>query len=210
MTRSKRVFLMAIVLVLCAGVVVGRLSARLAPLRMQQPQHEHQPSWLSDQLNLSAEQRQQMDAIWADTKTQLDKSWDKRRELDRDRDEAIDNLLTPSQLAEYKEIYDEYHAKRQQADKQRDDLIKSAEDRSRALLSDAQKMKWDTLNKQMHDHHGGPHGAPHDAIDGVPTTQGSGQGWHGMHGEHGPDRGPGGPHPNEPTGTLRSPTTVPS
>ena len=170
MSRSKRVFLMAIVLVLCAGLVVGRLSARLVPPPM--PPHDHSPSWLQDQLGLTSEQKQQMDSIWADTKSQIGKTWDGRHELDKQRDDAVHNLLTTEQQAAFTKIYDDYHAKRQSLEKQRDDLIKTAEDRSRSLLSDPQKTQWDTLTKEMHDHHG-PNGDHH----GPPSSQWS----HGMH-----------------------------
>ena len=146
---------MAIVLVLGAGLVVGRLSARLVPPPM--PPHEHSASWLQDQLDLSAEQKQQMDSIWADTKVQIGKTWDGRHELEKQRDDAVHTLLTPEQQSAFGKIYDDYRAQRQVLEKQRDDLVKTAEDRSRALLNDSQKTRWDTLTKEMHEHHG-PHG----------------------------------------------------
>jgi hypothetical protein len=159
MKRSRQVFLMTVVLVLCAGVVVGRLSAKLA-VELPTPPPGHPPSWLADQLGLSTDQRQQMDAIWAEVKQQMGNDRDRRREFDRERDEAIQNLLSVRQKLAYQEIYDEYHTKRQQMETARDALIKSAEERSRAMLSDSQKLRWDQLSKDMHGHRSGPGSGP--------------------------------------------------
>jgi Spy/CpxP family protein refolding chaperone len=181
MKRSRQVLLVMALLVLCAGVVVGRLSARLAA-EVPPPPPDHTPSWLADQLNLSADQQQKMDAIWADVKQQMNGEGEKHRELDRERDDAIRDLLSDEQQVEYQEIYDIYRQKRQEMEKTRDALIKSAEDRSRALLNDSQKARWDQMAKDMHAHRpGGPgHGPGPGQGRGPgfgPTSQ-----WSGNHG----------------------------
>src|SRR3954463_2073788 len=98
MSRSKFVILTAFVLVLGAGMVAGRLWARL-------PVHTtpagKQPSWLADQLNLTPEQRQQMDGIWANVEQQMDQKLERRHGLDRERDQAIEDLLGPEQWQAY-------------------------------------------------------------------------------------------------------------
>jgi hypothetical protein len=158
MRRSRQVVLVMAVLVLCAGVVVGRLSARLASEERPLPPG-HSPSWLADQLDLSTDQRQQMDAIWANVHQQIGNNGEKRHDLERERDDAIRALLSDQQEAAYQAIYEEYHEKRLEMDKTRDALIKSAEDKSRALLNDSQKARWDVLSKEMPGHHGpGPGG----------------------------------------------------
>jgi Spy/CpxP family protein refolding chaperone len=153
MSLRKIVFLMTTALVLCAGVVLGRLWAQL-PARM--PEHGQGPSWIADQLDLTAEQRQQMDAVWAQTKSKLDQSGDQRHEADKQRDAAVMALLTTPQQTAYEKIMSDYHGKRTELDKQREGLIQDAEASSRALLDDSQKARWDELTKQMHAHHG-PH-----------------------------------------------------
>jgi Spy/CpxP family protein refolding chaperone len=197
-----RVFLVAAVLVLCAGVVVGRLSMQLAATAPPPPPG-HPPSWLADQLDLTADQRQQMDAIWADVKQQIGSGWDKRHDLDHERDQAIQNLLTDQQKTAYQKIYDDYRSKRQEIDKTRDALIKSAEERSRALLNDSQQKRWDLLAKDMHGHHPGPGPDHHPDHDHgfAPTSKWSG-GRAGDHGDHGGDQGPPdqGPGPGGPGG----------
>jgi len=158
MTNSKIVLLLStVVLMLGAGVVVGRLSlAPLPPVAIPQTQPDRPRPWF-DQLALSAQQRQEMDAIWTDTKQKLHNlsMMDRRRELDRQRDEAIRALLSEQQLSAYEQINNDFHSRIDQLDKQRQKLIDDANQRSRALLDDNQKKLWDEQSKRMHAH-GGP------------------------------------------------------
>ena len=157
MRHTKVIFIATVVLVLSAGVVVGRLSAKL-PAAVP-PTRGDPPSWLADQLNLTADQHQRMDAIWAETKQKMDHAFDGRHTLDKEREQAIRALLTPEQKTAYDKIQSDFRAKRGDAERERDRLIHDAVERSRALLDDGQKKKWDVLTKEMHEHHG-PHGGP--------------------------------------------------
>jgi Spy/CpxP family protein refolding chaperone len=188
MKRSRQVLLMMAVLVLCAGVVVGRLSARLSA-EISPPPPGHTPSWLADQLDLTTDEQQKMDAIWADVKQQMSRDWDKRHDLDRQRDEAVRDLLSNDQLVQYEEIYETYREKRADMEKTRDGLIKSAEERSRELLTDSQKVQWDQLAKDMHGHRVGPGGPGPDHGPGGGPDHGPG-GPYGPGPEHGPGFGP--------------------
>src|SRR5581483_9979532 len=112
MKRSKQVFLITTVLVLAAGVVLGRLSSRLPDDHF--PPHK-QPPWVA-QLGLSAEQQKQMDAIWAETRKKMDESREAadqhRQELQQQRDDAIHKLLSADQQAAYDKIQEDYRNKR--------------------------------------------------------------------------------------------------
>ncbi len=155
MKHSKVIFLAALVLVMSAGVVVGRLWSQL-PGRPHGPGN---PSWLADQLNLTPEQRQQMDAVWADTKQKIDKTVERRRLLDRERDQAIEDLLGPEQWAAYGKLIDEFRAHRADLDKERAAILHQANESSQALLTDDQKQKWDSLRQSRpHDRGHWPHG----------------------------------------------------
>lgn len=114
---------------------------------------------------MTADQRKSMDGIWADVKQQVDKLNDRRRGVDKDRDAAIRALLTPQQLAAYDKIFAGAHANHAELDKEREALFRSANDRSRALLTVDQQVKWDAMQKDMrdHEHHGpgGPGGPGH-------------------------------------------------
>ena len=153
MSRRQIAFLTTMVLVLCAGVVVGRLTTRVPIVA---PTQGPGPSWIAQQLDLSTDQRQQMDAIWADTRQKMDQASEKRHETDKQRDAQVQALLSDQQRAAYEKIMSDYHSRRTEMDKQRESLIHDAETRSRALLDPAQQTKWDELSKEMHNHHG-PH-----------------------------------------------------
>jgi len=169
--RRSTIFLSATaVLVLSAGLVVGRLSARL-PVAAKPADHGRE--WFQDTLGLTPDQHQKMDAIWADVKMQMDKNHDRQRGLDKERDAAIRALLTPEQSAAYDKIFQDYHAHRSDLDKEREQLFHSANEKSRALLTPDQQVKWDTMSKDMHDHDrhgpGGPPGRNHGGSGGAAT-----------------------------------------
>jgi len=163
MSRSKIILLATFVLVLSAGMVVGRLWATLPAMAVVHPatQPSQQPWWAA-QLDLTASQRQQMDAIWAETKPKVEETFDRRRQLDRKREEAVEDLIGP-QYPAYEKIYDDYYAQRMEIDKERQKLIHDAEDRTKALLNDSQLKKLEALG-------------PHDFH--IPHGNGSGGGGH--------------------------------
>src|SRR5271155_1293100 len=100
MSRSKIILLATFFMVLSAGMVLGRLWATLpimtvTPPAATQPSPRgsaRQPRWAA-QLNLTTQQRQQMDAIWAETTPKVEETFDRRRQLDSKREEAIEDLL---------------------------------------------------------------------------------------------------------------------
>ena len=165
MRRSTLILSTAAVLVLSAGLVVGRLSTMLKP---PAPPQDHNRGWFQDTLGLSAEQRKNMDGVWADVKQQVDKINDRRHATDKDRDTAVRALLTPEQLAAYDKIFADTHAKHLELDKERETLFHTANDKSRALLTTDQQVKWDAMQKDMHDH---DHRGPGGRMRGGPSTQ---------------------------------------
>src|SRR5947209_20555755 len=106
MKRSTQVLTVTIALVAAAGVVLGRLSSLALPITpaVANPPPHKQPPWVAE-LGLSPDQQKQMDAIWGDTRKQMDQmreSSDRRhQELRQQRDDAIRKLLTPEQQSAY-------------------------------------------------------------------------------------------------------------
>jgi uncharacterized membrane protein len=169
MTRSRLLFFVTVVLVFAAGIVLGRMSV-VIPLRPAATTGPS-PSWLADQLNLSADQRKRMDAIWSDVKQQRGNQFESRRALDHQRDQAIRQLLSDTQQTAYDMILSDYRARRQQADREMEKLIHDAEDRSRALLDDSQKKIWDRMTREMREHeHEHEHGPRWPSSPRGPTT----------------------------------------
>lgn len=165
MSKRKIILTMTVVLVLGAGLAVGRLTARLpGPFYG----HDMSRSWIADQLKLTAQQREEMDAIWADAKTQMQDLGKQRHELEQQRDQSVRDLLTDQQKAAYDKIFSDYHTQRSALDQQRGALMHDADQRSRALLDDTQKATWDELTKEFESHRG-PHGP--GGPDAPATTQ---------------------------------------
>jgi hypothetical protein len=155
------------VLVLSAGVVVGRLSAYLPEATgsvSTSSSASTRPTtrpWWGAQLDLSSEQAQQMEAIWSDTRQKMMKLSESRHDLDHQQEQAIRDLFPSDDLkAQYDQLKSNYKTQRADMDTQRQKLIDDANERSRALLTDEQKTKWDAQRKQWHEHrgNGGPGG----------------------------------------------------
>jgi hypothetical protein len=126
-----------------------------------------------DQLGLSPDQQKQMDIIWSDTRGQIQKMFEHRRELDKQRDQQITALLNPDQRAAYDKITQEFRDQREDMDKERDSLLADANARSRALLDDSQKEKWDILSKDMRRRRG-PMGLSTQRATTTPSFEGEG------------------------------------
>lgn len=149
--HKQIIFIVTAVLVLVAGLAIGWVTAPYSPGFIF---HRHHHSWVADQLNLTTQQHQQMDAIWEDIKQKRAEMSEHRRALSRERDQSILNLLSDQQRQAYDKINQDYHAKRDDLDKDWQSLVHGADQRSRALLDDSQKAKWDELTKDIHEHRG--------------------------------------------------------
>jgi Spy/CpxP family protein refolding chaperone len=153
MMGNRKIFLLFVMafLSLSAGMVVGWVWTPLQKIEAgsQGTHGGGGPGPWFAQLGLSPDQQKQMDKIWGDTRAQMQKMFERHRELDKERDQEIMALLNPSQRAAYDKINQEFRNGREDADKQRDSLLADANARSRALLDDSQKEKWDILSKDM-------------------------------------------------------------
>lgn len=162
MTPLKLVFIPTVVLVFGAGLVVGRITTRIPPIvAATQPATkpvDRGPNRLHDQLGLTADQRKQMDAIWDEVMKTRGERFDRERKLEKERDNIAVSLLTPDQKVNYDKAMEDYRTKRTALDKEREAVMAQANERSRALLNDEQKKKWDEWSKEMRNSRGGPRG----------------------------------------------------
>ncbi|CAN5423478.1 hypothetical protein BH10PLA1_BH10PLA1_14080 [soil metagenome] len=153
LSRLKILLIPTVALVLGAGMVIGRISTKLPATS----QPTTQPGrWFDEQLNLSADQRKQMESIWGDVRQNMGKTFENRDAISKERDAAVQSLLTPEQKIAYDKIYETYRAKRDDMDKQREKLFADANLRSRAILSPEQQKRWDALSQEHHGWGGGP------------------------------------------------------
>jgi hypothetical protein len=131
-----------------AGLTVGRWNKAAAPA------HENRP-WLSQQLNLSKLQEQQMKKIWSEAAS-AQSAARQLHDADRQRDEAVRSMLSDDQRAQLESIIQEHDARIGTVQKDREKAIRDAEDRTRTILSDEQRKKFDEISKAHGHRRGNP------------------------------------------------------
>ena len=106
----------------------------------------------------------------------MQKLMERRRDLEKQRDQQILSLLNSSQREAYDKINQEFRTQREEFDKQRESLLADANAQSRALLDPSQKEKWDILAKDMQMRHrrGGPMGLATQRSTTMPSHEGEG------------------------------------
>jgi hypothetical protein len=172
MTNRKTILVLIMaILSLSAGMVVGWVWTPLAKVEAAAPGIRPAPRPWFEQLDLSTDQKAQMDKIWSDTRAQMQKMFQQRHDMDHQREQEIIALLNPQQIAAYEKINQQFNQQREDTDKQRDALLADANARSRALLDDSQKEKWDILAKDMRRRHG-PWGLSTQRSTTMPSMQG--------------------------------------
>ncbi|HEX4793778.1 MAG TPA: hypothetical protein VH370_08305 [Humisphaera sp.] len=157
MSNLKLAIVLGFALMFIAGLAVGRSPAdnRETPaMSPQRPQH----SWLGNQLHLSAEQEKQMKAIWSSTAVTRPDLPKQFHECDKDRDQAILDLLTPEQRQQFDRIQLDHKDRVEQLNSERSQSMRDAEDQTRQILSEDQRKKYDDILK-AHGHHGPPRNA---------------------------------------------------
>ena len=168
-SKTRLTLVAAFVLALGGGVVLGLAAGRrpaspvVAPPATQPGEH----SWLADQLNLTPDQRERMKDIWsALLQGPAQTNRDRRRQVEKDRDDALLALLTPEQRAEYDRRMAGYAAQLADLGKERERLFHDAVEQTKLILNDSQRQRYDELLK-AHDaeranrgHRHNPGGSP--------------------------------------------------
>lgn len=172
--RGKLLLVLSFVLTLGAGIVVGMglnkaviggspvVNGPTPPPLAPPP---NPGSWFVKELGLSAEQSEQMKSIWSQAMEGTGRElFDRRRSLYRDRDKAIEAIYTEDQRTERERIRREYDAKLAENSKERDKLVQTAVEKTKAMLSDEQRAKYEKMlrerNDRDRDRHRGPSTRP--------------------------------------------------
>lgn len=151
MNKTSVTILLGFVLMFAAGAVVGMVKSK--GVFPHPPPHDR--SWLADQLQLTEEQKQQMQQIWAEAMPRnRDQAMEQRRQLQKQRDDAIRRLLTPAQLQQFEKITQQYEAASTDLQKQREKAVEEAIAKTKLILNDQQRAKYEDILK----HHQGDHG----------------------------------------------------
>ncbi|MEX0775570.1 MAG: Spy/CpxP family protein refolding chaperone [Phycisphaeraceae bacterium] len=129
-------------------------------------------SWLTRELDLTPQQQEQMSKIWDAVGRGRDD--DQRRDLQRQRDQAIRDLVPPERQEEMTRILEIYAEQTAELSKQRRAVFDQAVEQTKAILTDAQRTKYEELMARRHerrrgtDRRGGATTQPAEAEKSVP------------------------------------------
>lgn len=144
MTKTSVTILLGFVLMFAAGAVIGMVKDKAVP-----PASPHNHSWLADQLQLTDQQREQMKEIWQSAMPHQhgDQAMEKRRTLQKERDDAIRAMLNSDQQAKFDAIEQKYEQSIADLQKNRAKAVQDAVERTKLILNDQQRQKYDELRK---------------------------------------------------------------
>ena len=121
MTKTKLIMLVCFLVAFAAGTAVGFLAGRSA----KAPRHR---SSLSRELDLTAQQREQMRKVWSELMSSARRDGREHRQaLRTERDEAVQALLTEEQKERYEEVMREYSRKSEELAQERRKLFPISE-----------------------------------------------------------------------------------
>jgi Spy/CpxP family protein refolding chaperone len=149
MSESKVLLLAGFLLTLAAGAVGGMLTHRLSS-DVSVPTAE-QRSPLSQALDLTPEQATQMRLIWEDVRSTANDCLTSGQALSREREKAMESLLSPDQRVEYDRIKTDYNAKIDALKVRREQTFQKAVEQTRSMLTEPQRKKYEKL---VHDRTG--------------------------------------------------------
>jgi len=149
MTKTKRfeiILILVTVLSLGAGLMAGLLTSRLPASPATQPVPtvsnplDHTP--LVQELNLTAEQREQMKQIWESAKSGALRTYTDAENLQKDRDDAILQILSEEQKAQFQKIAKDYASRYSELQSSRNKVFDQAVAKTLELLNDTQRAKY--------------------------------------------------------------------
>ena len=141
MTKTRVMLIMLFVVAFAAGV-----SSALVAREWKVPPKQHGSSWLSNELSLNEVQREEMIKIWSGVgRGNWQEEGEKRRALQKQRDEAIRALVPEEQQAELTQIYDNYSKQTAELSEQRRKAFDAAVERTKSILTPEQRSKYEAV-----------------------------------------------------------------
>jgi hypothetical protein len=129
-----------------AGVVAGKLSARI-PASQGKPTDQLS---LVDVLHLNPQQQAQMQGIWEGVRKSSDDSLGEAQDAQKDEDAKIEALLTPEQRPKYGNLTMDYKRKIGEIQKKRDAAFhKAVSDSLKLMDSEQQKLYREILKDRV-------------------------------------------------------------
>jgi len=139
-TKTRIVMLVSFAVVFAAGMAAGLLLARSA-------RPAHRRSWLTSELDLTSEQREQMREIWSwpDPRSPMRSPFERRRAIREWRDEAVRALLTDEQKVRHDELMLQYERKLAELTEERRKAFEEKVERTKGILTESQRKKYEEL-----------------------------------------------------------------
>jgi Spy/CpxP family protein refolding chaperone len=182
---AKLVVILGFILSFAAGMVIGSRRALVSETTAnpspaattQQSRGERRgPSgFLTAELGLSPEQREQLDQIWSSLIRSNDREErdDLRRQYRRDRDEAIADLVPPARMGDYDRVIEQYQGRIEELERTSRQAYESAVDQTKQILTPDQRARYEALLKR---HRWGPGSRDrHSGQRGEATTRATSQ-----------------------------------
>jgi hypothetical protein len=141
MNRTQWLIALGFLVALVAGAVLGIAQDRART----RPEKD---SWLATELNLSAQQQEQLRTIWETCHKSGRDHRERRETLARERDEQVRALLTEEQKPLYEAILAEYRAKTDALSEERSRAFKEATEKTKALLDSSQRIRYEEILKE--------------------------------------------------------------
>ncbi|HEY1683315.1 MAG TPA: hypothetical protein VGG19_01010 [Tepidisphaeraceae bacterium] len=158
MTKTTLTILLGFLLMFAAGAVVGMVQSKA----VFGPPPPHDRSWLAEQLQLTNAQKQQIQQIWADSMPRnREQAMEQRHALQKQRNDAIRTLLTPAQLAQFEKIEQQYETASSDLQKERGKAVQEAIAKTKLILNDEQRAKYEEILKRHDGEHAGWDNAHH-------------------------------------------------
>ena len=170
---TKLMVLVGFCVAFAAGVVAGRgrgvmngastSTPNVTPTTGPGPHHGGPggPGWLAKELSLTSEQQEQLRQIWSETATRgRGEREDQRRQLRKDREDAIAALVRPEDKDKFQQIQDTYTKKMEELDQQWRASFDNAVRKTKEILTPDQRTKYEELLKRNQWDRGGPPGGP--------------------------------------------------
>jgi Spy/CpxP family protein refolding chaperone len=154
---TKLLLVVGFVIAFGAGMVVGpRVIHPAAPPPTSRPSGP--TGWLTTELNLSADQQEQLKKIWSETARRGNREQEeRRRQYRRERDEAIAALIRPEDKGDYDQVLKTYSEKTAAMEQQWRNAFQASVEKTKQILTPVQRARYDELLKRGTDRGpGGP------------------------------------------------------
>jgi len=156
MSKTRVIVVICFLATFAAGMVAG---VALTRRDRHEPRRQRRP-WIEKELNLTGEQREKMREIWSEVMGKLrEYQRDQRQALQQERDEAIQNLLSVQQRAEYAQIREIYARESAALNEAERKAFEEATQRTKEILTKEQqeayeKMLRERASRRRHGSHG--------------------------------------------------------